>query len=184
MGNVAKKCANAALSFFGKVSNFVSNSARKVAEIVVNGVRKVVNFFKQVIEYSWEGIKIVGKLFYCLGRQIIHTMTGKEGIPHLIEFYNELINKNVIVKDENNNEINPQNYFQKASESMEEGDQIKIKTEIIKKNGRNQEEMFEDFTQNDDMDDILGLNIKESTAHCNDGDISMDNISQAETNSE
>lgn len=185
MGNAVKKCANVTLSFFSKVGHIVSDGIKKTSEIVVNGVKKVFSFFKKVIEYCWNGIKIVGKLFYCAGKQLIHTLTGKSGIPYLVEFYNELINKNVNVKDENNNNINPNNYFNDIQSKMEEGDQVKVKMEIVKKKGnQTEDDMFKDFAENDDEEDILGLDIKESTAKIGNNDVSFDNISNADTCSE
>lgn len=181
-----KKVANCALIFFGKVKDLVCTAFKKVGEVMVNGVKKVVNFFKKILEYSWNGVKIVGKLLYCAGKQLIHSLTGKPGIPYLIEFYNELINKNVQVKDENNKVIKPEEYFNNAKLKMEEGDQIKVKTEIIKNNSElDRQKTIEDFTDNDeeDLGDILGLEVKDGTAKIGNLDISIDSISNADTDS-
>ena len=186
MGNAMKKVADCTLNFFGKVKDLISKAFHKVSEVMINGVKKIVSFFKKIIEYSWNGVKIVGKLLYCAGKQLIHTLTGKSGIPYLIEFYNELVNKNVQVKDEKNNFIKPFEYFNNAKLKMEEGDQIKVKTEIIKNNSEyDRQKPIEDFADNDeeDLQDILGLEIKDGVAKVGDSDISIDSISNADTDS-
>ena len=182
MGGAIKKAANATVGFFKKVGEKIINATKKVVEVVVNGVKKVASFFKKVISYCWNGIKIVGKLFYCAGKQIVHTLTGKSGIPYLIEFFNELKKKNVSIKDENNNEIKPEDYLSSVGQQMKEGDTLKLKHEIIKKETKSEKESFKDFEEgDDDPNDILGLNITESTAKVEEKEIEFDNISNADT---
>ena len=158
MGGAIKKAANATVGFFKKVGEKIVNATKKVVEVAVNGAKKVATFFKKVISYCWNGIKIVGKLFYYGGKQIVHTLTGKSGIPHLIEFFNELKKKNVSIKDENDNEINPEDYLSSVMQQMKEGDTIKIQHEIIKKEDKSEEESFRDFEEgDDDLNDISGF---------------------------
>ena len=187
MGNAIKVVASKTMNFFASVGNFIKTGVKKVAEVVVNGVKKVVSFFKKIIEYSYNGIKIVGKLISAVGRQLIHTLTFKKGIPYLIEFYNELKSKNVSVKDENNKEVNPNEFFNKLAENMDENDQIKIKAEV-EKTDKSQEQSICDFEENDDDElnylNIVGLTEKDAVAKIGDGEVSLDNISNADTNCE
>ena len=161
MGSAIKKAANATIGFFKKVGEKIVNATKKVIEVVVNGAKKVATYFKKVISYCWDGIKIVGKLFYFAGKQIIYTLTGKSGIPYLIEFFNELKKKNVSIKDENDKEINPEDYLNSCAQQMKAGDTFKMTGEIIKGDTKSEEESFKDFTEEeDDPKAILGLNIK------------------------
>lgn len=162
MGGAIKKAANATVGFFKKVGEKIVNATKKVVEVAVNGAKKVATFFKKVISYCWNGIKIVGKLFYCVGKQIVHTLTGKNGIPHLIGFFNELKKKNVSIKDENGNEINPEDYLSSIGQQMKDGDTLKLQHEIIKGETKSEEESFRDFEGgDDDPKSIFGLNITE-----------------------
>lgn len=178
MGSAIKKAANATLGFFREVGNVIGNSTKKVIEVIVNGTKKVVNFFKKVITYCWNGIKIAGKLFYCAGKQIIHTLTGKKGIPYLIDFFNEIKKKNVSIKDENDNEINPNDYLRGIAEKMQEGDTIKLKSELMRKETKSEEDSFRDFeTKDDDPSEILGLNIGDSIAKVGEKEMRFENFS-------
>ena len=185
MGNGIKAVAYKTLSFFESVGNLIKTGVKMVSEVVVNGVRKVVSFFKKIIEYSYNNIKIVGKLMYALGRQLIHTLTFKKGIPYLIDFYNELKSRNVSVKDEKNNEVNPNEFFNNLANQMGENDQIKIKAEIAKTE-KSEEQTICDFTENDDeeLNYLEGLTEKDAVAKIGDREISLDNISNADTNCE
>ena len=182
MGNAIKAAASKTLNFFKKIGSYIKTGVKKVAEVVVNGVKKVVNFFKKIIEYSYNGVKIVGKLLYALGRQLIHTLTFKKGIPHLIDFYNELISKNVKVKDEKNNDINPNQFFQNFAQNMGENDQIKVKAEVVHTD-QSQDQSVEDFKNGDDEEELgyLGLTEEEPIAKIGEKEISLDNISNADT---
>ena len=163
MGNTIKKVVNATVGFFRKVGEKIVNGAKKVVEVIVNGVKKVATFSKRVISYIWKGIKILGKLFYYAGKQILHTLSGKKGIPHLIEFFNELKEKNVSIKDENNNDVKPEDYLNDLKEQMQEGDTLKIKTEIIRNENKNETSSISDFgEEKDDYKDILGLSVSDS----------------------
>ena len=182
MGNAIKTVASKTMNFFAKAASFVKTGVRNVAEVMVNGVKKVVSFFKKVIEYSYNGVKIAGKLLSYLGRQIIHTLTFKKGIPHLIEFYNELKSRNVNIKDEKGEDVNPDQFFNNFAEQMGENDQIKIKVDICKTE-KSMEESICDFENNDEeeLKYIEGLNVKESYAKIGDKEISLDTISNADT---
>lgn len=182
MGSAIKKAANATIGFFKKVGEKIVNATKKVIEVVVNGAKKVATYFKKVISYCWDGIKIVGKLFYFAGKQIIYTLTGKSGIPYLIEFFNELKKKNVSIKDENDKEVNPEDYLNSCAQQMEEGDTLKLKKEIIKKDIKSEEKSFKDFTEEkDDLNDILGLNINDSLVNVEDREIKFEDISKPDT---
>lgn len=187
MGNGIKAVAYKTLNFFESVGNLIKTGVRKVSEVVVNGVKKVVSFFKKIIEYSYNGIKIVGKLIYALGRQLIHTLTFKKGIPYLIDFYNELKSRNVSVKDEKNNEVNPNEFFNNLAEQMGENDQIKLLAQIAKTE-KSEEQIINDFEENDEDElnylQLEGLTEKDAVAKIGDGEISLDNISKADTNCE
>ena len=183
MGNAIKRVANCTLNFFGKVKGLICDASKKIAEVVVNGVKKIVNYFKKILEYSWNGIKIVAKLLYYGGKELIHTLTSKLGIPYLIQYFIELINKKVIVKDENNNIIDPQIYFKLAAQKMNAGDQIKIKSEIIHINNEKDEmKSIQDFEDHDELEDINGLQKKDSIAIIDEKEVKLDNISRANTN--
>ena len=182
MGNAIKAAASKTLNFFKKVGSIIKTGVNKVAEVFVNGVKKVVNFFKQIIEYSYNGIKIVGKLFYALGRQLIHSLTFKKGIPYLIDYFNDLISKNVKVKDENNNDLKPNQFFDNLAQNMSENDQIKIKGEVFHTEQSQDKSVYE-FKNSDDNEELsyLGLTAKEPIGKIGEKEISLDNISNAET---
>ena len=177
MGNAIKAAASKTLNFFKKIGSYIKTGVKKVAEVVVNGVKKVVNFFKKIIEYSYNGVKIVGKLLYALGRQLIHTLTFKKGIPHLIDFYNELINKNVKVKDEKNNDINPNQFFQNFAQNMGENDKLLVNAEVVHTDQSQDKSVYE-FTNGDDEEELshLGLKEKKPIAKIGEKEISLDNI--------
>ena len=161
MGNHIKNIARSTIIFFNKAKNFISSSVNKVAEIIVNGAKKVVTFVKKVIKYCYNGVKIIGKLIYYKGKQLINILTNKSGIVHLIEYYKELKKQNIEVIDENNNNIEPEEYFRNLSEKMEEHDQVKIKTEIIKNNSSLEQSQTMCLFAEEDDDDIkslLGIN--------------------------
>ena len=165
MGSAIKKVANATVNFFRKVKNFICEGAKKVAEIVVNGVKTVINYFKKLLEYSWNGIKIFGKMIYYAGKQIIHSLCGKEGIPYLIEFYNSLQEKGISVRDENNNEINPKNFFDDIEKKMGQNDHLEIHNQIKQnKDEKDEQKSIHDFKEKDDFDDlkkiIIGMKVK------------------------
>lgn len=187
MGNGIKAVASKTMNFFTSVAKLIRTGVQRVAEVVVNGVRKVVSFFKKIIEYSYNGVKIVGKLISALGKQLIHTLTFKRGIPYLIDFYNELKSRNVDIKDDKNQEVNPNQFFNNLAENMGENDQIRIKVEVTKTN-QSQEQSICDFEENDDEElkylQIEGLTEKNSVAKIGDSEISLDNISNADTNYE
>ena len=77
--------------------------------MIINGVKTVVNYSKKILEYCWNGIKIIGKLLYAGGQELNHILTNKLGIPYLIQYFRELKNKRVKILNENNFEIDPQN---------------------------------------------------------------------------
>lgn len=185
MGTVIKAAANKTLNFFGKIGSLLKEGINKVAEVVVNGVKKVVSYFKKIIEYSYEGVKIVGKLLYALGKQLVHTLTFKKGIPYLIEYYNELKSKGVTLKDEHNTEINPNQFFNNFAEKMNDNDQIRIKAEIVPTD-KSQEDSIADFKDEDDAEELkyLGLTEEEGVAKIGENEINLDNISNADTVSE
>ena len=182
MGNAIKAAASKTLNFFKKIGSYIKAGTKKVIEVFVNGVKKIVSFFKKIIEYTYNGVKIVGKLFYALGRQLIHTLTFKKGIPHLIDFYNELISKNVKVKDEKNNDINPNQFFQNFAQNMGENDQIRLYAEVIHTD-KSQEQSVEDFKSEDDNKELsyLGLKEEKPIAKIGENEISLDSISNADT---
>ena len=180
MGNVIKVAASKTLNFFKKIGSIIKTGVKKVAEVVVNGVKKVVSFFKKIIEYSYNGVKIVGKLFYALGRQLIHSLTFKKGIPYLIDFYNELISKNVKVKDENNNDLKPNQFFDNLAQQMGENDQIKVKAEIFHTD-QSQEQSCDDFKNSDDSEELRYLSETGPIGKIEGNEISLDNISNADT---
>ena len=182
MGNAIKAAASKTLNFFKKIGSYIKTGVKKVAEVVVNGVKKVVNFFKKIIEYSYNGIKIVGKLFYALGRQLIHSLTFKKGIPYLIDFFNDLKSKNVKVKDENNNDLKPNQFFDNLAKNMSENDQLLVKAEVVHTE-QSQDQSVADFKNKDDNEELsyLGLTEKEPIGKIGDKEISLDNISNAET---
>ena len=156
MGGAIKKAVNATIGFFKKVGEKIVNATKKVVEVAVNGAKKVATFFKKVISHCWNGIKIVGKLFYCAGKQIVHTLTGKSGIPHLIGYFNELKKKNVSIKDENDNEIKPEDYLSSIGQKMKNGDTLKLQYEIINGETKSEEESFREFEEgDDDPNDII-----------------------------
>lgn len=164
MGSAIKKVANATVNFFRKVKNFICEGAKKVAEVVVNGVKTVINYFKKLLEYSWNGIKIFGKMIYYAGKQIIHSLCGKEGIPYLIEFYNSLQEKGISVRDENNNEINPKNLFDDIEKKMGPNDHLEIHNQIKQnEDEKDEQKSIHDFKEKDDFDDlkkIIGMKVK------------------------
>ena len=185
MGSAIKKAVNVTVGFFKKVGEKIVDGTKKVVEVFVNGVKKVATFFKKVISFCRNGIKIVGKFFYCAGKQIIHTLTGKSGIPHLKEFFNELKKKNISMKDENNKEINPDEYWDSIAGQMNEGDTVKFKHEIIPGKKKSEVDSFKDFEENeDDPNDILGLKINDSVARVENEEMKFDDISNADTNLE
>lgn len=184
MGSAIKKAANATIRFFREVGEKIVGGTKKVVEIIVDGVKKVATFFKKVISYSLNEVKIVGKLFYIAGKQIIHTLLNKKGITHLKEYLNELKKKNISIEDENNNEVEPESFCRDMAKQMQEGDTVKIKQEIIRKETKSEKDSFKDFEGEDDPIDILGLTISDSFAKVEGKEISLDNISNADTDLE
>jgi hypothetical protein len=184
MGNAIKRVADCTLSFFRKVKNLICDVSQKVVEVIVNGVKTVVNYFKKVFVYIWNKIKIIGKLLYYGGKQIIQILTNKLGILNLIQFFNELIKKKVQVRDQNNNNItDPQSFFVKLANQMKPNYQIQINTLIIPiQNEREEEETIIDFTENDKFSDIPGLSQNDSVACTDDREIKFDTISRTNTN--
>lgn len=184
MGNAIKTAANATIDFFKKVGEFIYNSSKKVIEVVVNGSKKVATFFKKIISYCWDGIKIVGKLFYCAGKQAIHTLTGKKGIPYLKEFFNDLKKKNIEIKDHNNKEIDTNNYLTNLENQMVDGDTLKLTGIITKKEVKSEVDSFRDFIdEEEDPNQVLGLNLQDSTAKIGDEEINLSNIKSVDTSS-
>ena len=184
MGNAIKKAANATIDFFKKAGEFIYNTSKKVIEVIVNGSKKVATFFKKIISYCRDGIKIVGKLFYCAGKQAIHTLTGKKGIPYLKEFFNDLKKKNIEIKDQNNKEIDTNNYLNHLENQMVEGDTLKLTGTITKKETKNEEDSFRDFeNEEEDPNSVLGLNLQDSTAKIGDEEINLSNIKSVDTSS-
>ena len=183
MGNAIKRVANCTLSFFRKVKNFICDISKKVVEVIVNGVKTVISYFKKVLVYVWNKIKIVSKLLYYGGKHVIQMLTNKQGIPYLIQYFNELINKKVQVRDENNNIIIPQFYFGKFYTQMNQIEQLQVKTQIIPiKTEREEEETIKEFTERDDLSDILGFQKNDSVACTKDREIKFDDISSTNTN--
>ena len=81
----------------------------------------------------------------------------------MIEFFNETKKKNVSIKDDNDNEINPNDYLREIAEKMQDGDTMKLKCEVIRKDTNSEGDPFKDFeTEDDDPNKILGLNIGDS----------------------
>ena len=124
--------------------------------MIINGVKTVVQYFKKILEYCWNGIKIIGKLLYAAGQELIHILTNKLGIPYLIQYFRELKNKGVKILNENNVEIDLQTSLTILASKMKQNDQIMIKEKIIRKVTQEDEEKSEsDFKQNDELDGIL-----------------------------
>ena len=124
--------------------------------MIINGVKTVVKYFKKILEYCWNGIKIIGKLLYAGGQELIHILTNKLGIPYLIQYFRELKNKGVKILNENNVEIDLQTSLTILASKMKQNDQIMIKEKIIRKVTQEDEEKSEsDFKQNDELDGIL-----------------------------
>jgi hypothetical protein len=185
MGNAIKTVASKTMNFFAKVAKLIKTGVQKIGEVIVNGVKKVVSYFKKIIEYSYNGVKIVGKLIAALGKQLVHTLTFKKGIPHLIDFYNELKSRNVKIKSETGEEVKPDQFFENLAQQMGENDQLRVKTEIIKTE-QSQDQSVCDFEEDDedDLSFIQGLNEKDSCAKIGDKEVSLDNISRDDTNCE
>ena len=161
MGNILKNVVNSTLNFFSKIKDIIIRSSKKVYEVVINGVKRVVTYFKKIIEFCWKGIKIIAKLIYYKGKQLISILADKVGIPYIIRYLQELKNKNVSIRDERNNIIDPKEYLSNLGEQMEKYDQIKLKVEIVKNdNSVQQSQSVKDFEENDD-DEISNANINE-----------------------
>ncbi len=182
MGNAIKKVANCTLSFFRKVKNLICDASKKVIEVIVNGVKTVVSYFKKVLMYVWNKIKIVAKLLYSGGKQAIQILTNKEGIFYLIQYFNDLINKNVQVRDMNNNIIVPQLYFGNFLINASLNDQIRVNAHIISnRNEIEEEETIKDFIEKDELSEIPGFKQNNSVACTKDREITFDNISSTNT---
>lgn len=183
MGNAIKKVANCTLSFFRKVKDLICDASKKVIEVIVNGVKTIVSYFKKVLVYIWNKIKIVAKLLYYGGKQAIQVLTNKEGIIYLIQYFNDLINKNVQVRDMNNNIIVPQFYFGNIFNQANQNDQIKVNAHIISnRNEREEVETTRDFIEKDELSEIPGFKQNNSVACTNDREITFDDISSTNTN--
>ena len=183
MGGAIKKAANATLDFFRNAASFIFDSVKKVVELVVNGVKKIGTYIKKIISYCWNGVKILGKLLYSGGKKLIQILTGLPGISHIIEFFKNLMSKKVNIVDENNNNINPEDYFSNIKKEMKEGDTVKIKTEIINSFEKTEEQSFRDFAEKDDDDDdvksILGLDIQDSIVKVGNKELKLNKIKRA-----
>jgi len=183
MGNAIKKVANCTLSFFRKVKDLICDASKKVIEVIVNGVKTIVSYFKKVLVYVWNKIKIVAKLLYYGGKQAIQVLTNKEGIIYLIQYFNDLINKKVQVRDMNNNIIVPQFYFGNIFNQANQNDQIKVNAHIISnRNEREEEETTRDFIEKDELSEIPGFKQNDSVACTKDREITFDDISSTNTN--
>lgn len=183
MGNAIEKIANCTLSFFRKVKNFICDISKRVAEVIINGVKTVVNYFKKVFVYAWNAIKIMVKLLYYKGKELIHSLTNKEGISNLIQFFNELIRKKVQVGDDNNNIIVPQIFFGNIFNNINSIDFVKVKAEIYRNQTEGEEEQtVKDFVEKDDLNSINGFHQNDSVV-VTDREIKLDNISRTSTSS-
>ena len=149
--------------------------------MIINGVKTVVNYFKKILEYCWNGIKIIGKLLYVGGQELIHILTNKLGIPYLIQYFRELKNKGVKIINENNVETDPQNSLTIIATKMKPTDQIVIKETIIRNETQEEEEKsVRDFKQNDEFDGFLQQT--DSVAIAGNKEIKLDNLSRSNTN--
>ena len=183
MGNAIKKVANCTLSFFRKVKNLICDASKKVIEVIVNGVKTVVSYFKKVLVYIWNKIKIFAKLLYYGGKQVIQILTNKEGIFNLIQYFNDLINKKVQVRDMNNNIIVPQYFFGNLFNLANQNDQIKVNAQIISiRNEREEVETTKDFIETDEISEIPGFKQNNSVACTKDREIRFDDITSTNTN--
>ena len=182
MGNAIKKVANCTLSFFRKVKNLICDASKKVVEVIVNGVKTVVSYFKKVLVYVWNKIKIFAKLLYYGGKQAIQILTNKEGIIYLIQYFNDLIHKKVQVRDDNNNIIVPQSYFVDLYNRAKPFDQIKVNAQIVPiRNEREEVDTTIDFIEKDEISEIPGLKQNNSVACTKDREITFDDISSTNT---
>lgn len=182
MGNAIKKVANCTLSFFRKVKNLICDASKKVVEVIVNGVKTVVSYFKKVLIYVWNKIKIAAKLLYYGGKQAIQILSNKEGIIYLIQYFNDLINKNVQVRDMNNNIIVPQIYFGNLFIQANQNDQIKVNAHIISNRNEIEEvETTKDFIETDEISEIPGFKQNDCVACTKDREIKFDDISSTNT---
>ena len=86
------------------------------------------------------------------------------------------------MKDEKNNDINPNQFFQNFAQNMGENDQIKVKAEVVHTD-QSQEQSVDDFKNGDDEEELgyLGLTEEEPIAKIGEKEISLDNISNADT---
>ena len=174
MGNAIKAVANKTIDFFKKIGRII----KKAVEVVVNGVKKIVNYFKKIIEYAYNGVKIVGKLIVAQGRKLINTLTFKKGIPYLINFFIELIKKKVNLIDENDNKIDPYDFFINFGKQMDENDQIKVKVEAPNIDKSQDDAVFDFGEKNSkDLNYFPGLKEEEPIAKIGEKEISLDNIS-------
>ena len=181
MGSVIKSVAKTTLSFFKTVKDVICDAFTAVATVIINGVKTVVQYFKKILEYCWNGIKIIGKLLYAAGQELIHILTNKLGIPYLIQYFRELINKGVKILNENNVQIDPQNSLTILASKMRQNDQIMIKQKIIRNDTQEDEEQSEnDFKQNDELDGIVQQT--DSVAIVGNKEIKLDNLSRSNTN--
>lgn len=166
MGNIIKRIANSVLSFFKKVGNIISEATKKICTAVVNGAKKVIEYFKKIYVYESKEkeMKVITKAFYYQGHQYIQTLTGKKGIPALIQFFKELSNKKVIIKDENNKEVDFVKQLNNIKREMADDDMIKVRYELSKKNKPNEiDRDIDDFDVNEDsLEDILELKTNEN----------------------
>lgn len=162
MGNQIKRVVKNVLKFFKKVCQLISEASKKICETVVNGTKKLYQYFKKVFYYESKGVKLISKAIYFQCHQYIHSLAGKKGIPLLIKFFTELSVKKVVIKDENNREIDIIKHLKDIESKMDENDMVKLRYEIYKKNNIEKDE--DDFDDNDDdsLEDILDLKTNEN----------------------
>lgn len=179
MGNQIKRIVKNVLNFFKKASQLILETSKKICEAMVNGAKKLYQYYKKVFYYDSKGIKLISKAIYFQGHQYIHSLTGKKGIPLLIKFFKELSDKKVTIKDENNKEIDIIQHFKDLEKKMDENDMIKLRYEICKKNNieNDDEEDFGDDNE-DSLEDILDLKTNENFGNSEEEKKEINNLKQ------
>lgn len=182
MGNVIKSAVNSTLSFFRRVKEVICDAFNAVATVVVNGVKTVVNYFKKILEYTWNGIKILGKLLYVAGKKLIHLLTNKLGIPYLIQYFLNLKNKGIKMVDETTNkESDPISGLAQIAGTIKPNSQIKVGIQILDhKTEEEGENSIMDFKENDDLEGI-GLHQTNSVAIIGEREINLDTLPRVNT---